>query len=1308
MHAGHVNRRLFNYVHDPEPVPPASALVTAALRRLRQSHGSPDAPVGGKWAVVVVDSLRLHNSYYLGQIVRILAPPIEGRVPLDWGSHWKIDPFVAVDEFHAHFRLFDAPAGTDALTLMRYTQRDPSVPEKARLAMWMYAPNKMCKERVGHRVADYNCLITARQWDNFEARNSADPLGDRLLFALGPIRNLQEARHSAGIAHVAPDNRGWYRMKTVRDALDAAMGAARHAYPRELISAAVFTASELESHMEEDDDSDQDETEHQLMRAQLSESTNLGGVFPVSIAGTLSQVRLGRIKTKDHLDKGDLQAGGWTFSIAGPNAAGDKLKLLAIHGQWSVKRKDAEDCVAARWKPLHSHRDVITRNMQETPALRMARFTMMGTRAHAKCFFRTLRRVGAGAEPDRDTFIAMHSASQQPTPVLDGAGSVPDARHFGFMDVHVAQYSSDNSEVDTGVTRLLDAWTDTPRTRQIVRDNIEMFRCILPEWLYGLWDSQQWEPSRWEWVKRAWEHTSSKFYVSPVNLVIPGASRVHRRELSALYEPPVPGVGQPVPCFCLGADDKLLEEDYADNARHTLLAFIRKQWKQLCRLPAGTPKLHRVMDLAAEYPIYWPYGTHSRKAGSTSTRPYETRADGVVQIQVSDDAGNFGDNPEGPVLLVEFKMRMEVSSAAGDDDRATANFAQLVTMRGTSDRRQAELNSWMLYLDTGILPTHALVIQATRRRNRQQTEHDFVHLGPAERDAWRDRMQAHLQDGAQHWQVGGADGDSPFGYIACLTLDWASPYMQELITRFATRPYGKKTSAFYADTKLLVPDLDELARMGKNPWDVLTGSEFKERMHSAARVADELCRGIAPPAVAAAPKPTVTVPSEAFKPLPSPLIVANPSTPLGSMLMWPLRPTSDSRRAVAMALKGTLINSLEPLYAATKAKWAHRSDWAGAHQVYLEAVDMAPGLAKLMASDAPGMLELTGRQYMPLLFSCKHDAAGKMTEGSVVCYYGSADTQLGLSDGHVDELGKLVHSGAPVFRPEELDTLQFYKLQKSETETARTQALRTALYQETLAAATRIMAKLTAEFPLKMRDIRLDEFWYLTVNKVYRRNLTADGPLVHEFDLYPEDGSPPEQPYNDPPRGLSIPRAACPPGPWTASDAAAHTKELKRVTDKENKVPLRTRGERAAVRKKGMHEALVRCMNRLVNSRLLRGALALAGCDVVAERDLVDEGDDENDIAQWMDGEEAKARESEGDPDDETEGWWRGVVDTSRRDWRGVRERHARLAVFPHRSQRAAWTEEALATAAEGQGCVVEVAERHLLADMRNAIARRA
>ncbi len=1314
-HAGELNRRLFGDRIDRGPDTPASLLVTAALHRLTQPAGAQATPSAGRWAVVIADSADL--LYYKGQVVRILGIG-SGKVHADWGVHWinaddlrTLSQGIPLAMFQRDFREFAPESNHYDQLLIRYEDRG-AVPAQAQQALWEYPDtDDTAVERVGRRIADYNALIMGRKWRNFDSGHSLEPLYDRMLFALGPVRNLQEARAAHHLEFIAPDARGWYRADVVTDALRRALRAARSAYPPELVAGAVFTAEALVTHLANDDD--EDGTELAAMRSQLDEDTNPGGVFPVSMGGCLSQVRLGHLAHKEHLDQGKLDEGGWTFSSAMPDTTGDGFHLVAMGGDYSAVRKVAEDWIDSHWTPLHPDRDVLARTMGDNRVQRTVRWTLMGSRSHAKAYFRTFYRSSANpaldrVEPSHKAFVDLTDACKRRELVPRGAGDSTDAVEAGLDGpTSAATYGPDDRLCDEVVIGLLPRWTDAndAACRARITSLHARFRGILPEWMYASWGTSVPIPeAEWKWMRAAYDRTTSKMITPDACLVTPGSRKLHRVRLSALYEAALPPAGGEVPFFHDSADDKLLEEQYADNLRQTLLAFVAAQWRSLCRLPMSTSRTYKVVDLAAEYPVWYPFGTHSRTAGSTATRPYETRADGVVQIQLSDESGSFeGVAPEGPVILVEYKCRVENvhgDTAPWSRQYAARNFAKLVTLSGSADRRQAELNSWMLYLCTGILPTHALVVQATRRRSEAKTAADFASLGQAVRDTWDRLMIAHLdeEDGVSYQLLGGDDG-SPFGYVGCLTLDYSSKYMKDLLLRFAKAPYGKGTSALYADKHLLVADLDEFTRMGLDPWQVLTGSELMTMQRKAENVSKLLCHGVAMPLN----EPVVcivTLPTMAMKPV---RIVSNP---IESMLAWPLHPTGTGARALRLALKGTLINSLAPMYDGTRATWADRADWKEARDIYRGTVDVAPGLARMVSATVS--IELTGRCYMPLLFSCKHDAAGKMTEASVMCYYGSADTQLGLSDGPVDELGKLVHSGAPIFRPEELDTLQFYKLQKCEGETARTQALRTALYQETLAAATRILAKLTAEFPLKMRDIRLDEFWYLTVNKVYRRNLTADGPLVREFDLYPEDGSPPEQPYNDPPRGLPIPRAACPPGPWTASDAAAHTKELRRVTDKENKVPSRTRGERAAVRKKGMHEALVRCMNRLVNSRLLRGALALAGCDVVAERDLVDEGDDEGDIQSWLDGEEAKARESEGDPDDETEGWWRGVVDTARRDWRGVRERHARLAVFPHRSQRASWTEEALATAAEGQGCVVEVAERHLLADMRNAIARRA
>jgi len=97
-------------------------------------------------------------------------------------------------------------------------------------------------------------------------------------------------------------------------------------------------------------------------------------------------------------------------------------------------------------------------------------------------------------------------------------------------------------------------------------------------------------------------------------------------------------------------------------------------------------------------------------------------------------------------------------------------------------------------------------------------------------------------------------------------------------------------------------------------------------------------------------------------------------------------------------------------------------------------------------------------------------------------------------------------------------------------------------------------------------------------------------------------------------------------------------------------------------------------------------------------------------LQQWLQDEESQDTNADGwgsVPEDSVEGkdWWHMDTKTRRRDWLGERERHARQAVFPHFSQRKAWSEHALHSLFEGNENAVDLAEQHVLDDLCYALS---
>jgi hypothetical protein len=289
-----------------------------------------------------------------------------------------------------------------------------------------------------------------------------------------------------------------------------------------------------------------------------------------------------------------------------------------------------------------------------------------------------------------------------------------------------------------------------------------------------------------------------------------------------------------------------------------------------------------------------------------------------------------------------------------------------------------------------------------------------------------------------------------------------------------------------------------------------------------------------------------------------------------------------------------------------------------------------------------------------------------------------------------------------IFRQDELPTLTFscWKVGTNEPQACRD--LRLDLYGEVQLAADRIVEALKRAFPTKMQRITVETFWMLTTNHVFRRNLTPHGPTMREFDLYPTVGLPGE-PYNQLPPGMDPRFAPQPPGPpvLSAADQRKRDSNERRIHQQQLDIANLTQAQRRAQRTVGINECVQRSLHRLVNARLLRGAMALAGlttaeAPVVVDPQAVD--------AMWLH-HESDAAGPAGAPPDETAAWWSQPVRSTRRTWLGDKEYHARKACFPHMSRRTCWSQTALEAAVQGPGSVLRIAETHLLEDLRIAVA---
>jgi len=156
------------------------------------------------------------------------------------------------------------------------------------------------------------------------------------------------------------------------------------------------------------------------------------------------------------------------------------------------------------------------------------------------------------------------------------------------------------------------------------------------------------------------------------------------------------------------------------------------------RRQAGSGPIE-VKNVAPEYPIVWPFGEQS-KSPDGPRRVHETRVDALYHVQTRGAS-------TGTLVLVEYKMHMELQSrcvwargASGasppvevrerrtlGDVEAARSMLDTVATRQTYQNRQAETNAWLVYVNTGVLPTHCIVVHSTRRQESCESRRPSVH-----------------------------------------------------------------------------------------------------------------------------------------------------------------------------------------------------------------------------------------------------------------------------------------------------------------------------------------------------------------------------------------------------------------------------------------------------------------------------------------------------------------------------------------------------------------------------------------------------
>lgn len=520
-----------------------------------------------------------------------------------------------------------------------------------------------------------------------------------------------------------------------------------------------------------------------------------------------------------------------------------------------------------------------------------------------------------------------------------------------------------------------------------------------------------------------------------------------------------------------------------ENADHTLEAFMKKHKKVLLdNKQEGNLADYEPRRIAAEYPVYWPFGKHAQKANGTYMREYETRVDAVYQLAHKDSL-------KGPVFLVEYKCRMENASGTRYEwtqHQAKENMARTYALKHTKDRRQAELNAWMFYLCTGIMVRHVLVVQTTRRR--------LMRNSPVKRNM-KEHWAKYGVDCEDDKSVGGQCGvpehESPFGCVACLAVDWGSEYMQTLIRSFAEAPYRSTdfNGAFYADSRFVVPNV---AKISQNPWKTLYKSEFTQA---------NICAMWMSHCLLGAPKSTFlkefNIDASA-----APTLVPNRRQEL---------PPQSIRNA-------DIIEYRQP---------DSDTDYAGDITLSVSCAIVAHSLRQFIGRQRPAF---------PLLYT-PYQRRGVLC----TCYYwGNEPLQIRPAS----------NSGATpagIIRPEALPNIQFAHRIVSRSEPHECRIIRQQINDHVQTVSEDLTRWLQQEFPAA----QLDRIWRATTRGIYQRNLNPDQPRIPEFAD--------EAPY----------------GPQHG-------------------------GSRAGF----VEKAFVRCVNRLINQRLLRAALALGGTQLQEEDQL--------------------------------------------------------------------------------------------------------
>ena len=493
---------------------------------------------------------------------------------------------------------------------------------------------------------------------------------------------------------------------------------------------------------------------------------------------------------------------------------------------------------------------------------------------------------------------------------------------------------------------------------------------------------------------------------------------------------------------------------------------------------------------------------------------------------------------------------------------------------------------------------------------------------------------------------------------------WATVGMVRLITRFAIHPYGPESVARYADAHFVIPDLSALMtglRMVCGNG-LMYERDGTHAVFSAVLLSSGFTRAVNAVIVN---RPLVCVEDG---------LVIRLGLPDGCFSGSTL---SDAR--VHSKFKKNVGESVKQAHRRLEKYWKDTPQQTGQDSVARSHIEMRQG------------------GFIPVLF----DATGA---GLLYCNYSYQlvvdKALLGPRPSCPSNAFVPLHA-LPLFRRPDVGfsrRLRFGNDVQWPLQAALCEQLRRSLASAVKVATINIETRLSTAHA-NLHRVSGAEFWRMTLEDIRRRHVLdvaslvmlmpskSAHPLVREFADF---GT---QPYAPAPKELD-------------ELAEAETLRLSRTP------VLRQRDTPTLIRLRRI--AILRCVHRLVNTRLLRGALALVGVsdyspDQVCDRDQWTDAD----LATWKAHEQTalgRALEYDAGPGTESSDWWGAAGE----EHTGRSDDHARSDCFPHFSQRAMWSRAALEAAlglvlAEDTGAgpsVLEHVTDHIAEDLCAACAR--